>query len=227
MAHIRSEGGESNLADVIFVMQGSQNGVGDLSQATQEFSLLANVAHNCKEQLWPLGAGSVGVNMVPADIQCQHRLDRVKQTSPQLTLEGTQTFLCAFLTRYRLHRLLSLPWQSTSVQQLYCFMLGKRWGRFFFFFFFAIPLSFNMCWNVISAYLPSFPPGLQDGQWWYWALWGQTGQHGRHSKGSVMNTSTQKTECLLFCFLPSCIMLDAVSTLQSNINSVPGLAWII
>lgn len=131
MAHIRSAGGKSNLVDVIFAMRGSQNGVGDLSQATQEFSLLPIVKHNCKEQLCPLGAGLLGVNMVPADMQCQHRLDRVKQTSPQLMLEGTQTFLCAFLTRYRLHRLVSLPWQSTSVQQLYCFVLGKR-GRFFF-----------------------------------------------------------------------------------------------
>lgn len=130
MAHIRSEGGKSNFADVIFVMQGSQNGVGDLSQETQEFSLLPNVKHNCKEQLCLLGAGLVGVNMVPADVRCQDRLDRVKQTSLQLTLEGTQTFLCVFLTRYRLHRLVCLPWQSTSVQQLYCFMLGKSWGRF-------------------------------------------------------------------------------------------------
>lgn len=48
MAHIRPEGGKSNLVDMIFVMQGSQNGVGDLSQATQEFSLLPNVKHNCK-----------------------------------------------------------------------------------------------------------------------------------------------------------------------------------
>lgn len=130
MAPIRSERGKSNLADVIFVMQGSQNGVSDLSQATQEFSLLPNVKHNCKEQLCLLGAVLVGVNMLPADMQCQDRLDCVKQTSPQLTLEGTQTFLCAFLTHYRLHRLVSLPWQSTSVQQLYCFMLGKGWRRF-------------------------------------------------------------------------------------------------
>lgn len=45
---IRSEGGKSNLVEVIFAMQGGQNVVGDLSQATQEFLLLPNVKHNLK-----------------------------------------------------------------------------------------------------------------------------------------------------------------------------------
>lgn len=49
-------------------------------------------------------------------------------------------------------------------------------------------LSFDVCWNVISAYLPSFLSGLQDSQWWYWALWGQTRQHGLHGERSVADT---------------------------------------